>query len=132
MSFLLISFVYEFLLHDLVPYFISWQAFSWTIKISECVPNPRRHMQPSKLRAPPKTTKKKLNLALPKVEQVAITLLDEDAVVKEKEFDDLFRTLTDPEQKEVLPIETPKPQMWLVVNVGSGAVRHVAFRYCSQ
>ena len=64
--------------------------------MSEGVPAPRKRTQPTKPRAPKKTKV----VSQTKVEE-APPIINEETTVWEKELDDLFRTLRDPQDKNV-------------------------------
>ena len=64
--------------------------------MSEGVPAPRKRTQPTKPRAPKKTKV----ISQTKVEE-APHIINEDTVVWEKELDDLFRTLREPQDETV-------------------------------
>ena len=67
---------------------------------SICVPAPRKRTYPTKPRAPKKTKV----ISQTKVEE-APPIIPEDTVVWEKELDDLFRTLLDPQEEGVSSTE---------------------------
>ena len=64
--------------------------------MSEGVPAPRKRTQPTKPRAPKKTKV----ISQTKIEE-APPIIHEETTVWEKELDDLFRTLRDPQDETV-------------------------------
>ena len=80
--------------------------------MSEGVQAPRKRTQPSKPRAP---SKKKV-ISQPKIEEAPV-IINEDTVVWEKELDDLFRTLREPQDDGAAKIEAADPSCPLHTHV---------------
>ena len=78
---------------------------SVVFNMSSGVPAPRKRTQPTKPRAP---AKKKV-ISQPKVEEAPPIINTEDTVMWEKELDDLFRTLREPQDESVAKIEATDP-----------------------